>query len=281
MKYILSLVFAFSVFLNSYGSTTPTLSHKDSVIIALNDTEKQLNALFLEMDSAQTDAIKLIYNDSIKSALKQVLQYEESFKYPFSKLNRMGTVMAYDKSMRVFSWNIVLEKNYGYEALFVSKEGRIDSLSRISNLVQPDEKAAYHTENWYGCLYYQIVPYKVRPSKEKVYLLCGWSQFKPYTQFKVLDVVSWNQQGRLQLGWPLFKIDDRYEKKRIVFEYYWQVKMYLDYDKRKKRIVFDHLSPLKKTGPLSQMWGPDMSVDCFKRKRKGWYFQEDIKIKNR
>ena len=42
-------------------------------------------------------------------------------------------------------------------------------------------------KNWYGCLYYDIIPIKV--GKEKYYTLLGWDGNNKNTTKKIIDVV--------------------------------------------------------------------------------------------
>ena len=68
---------------------------------------------------------------------------------------------------------------------------------------------------------------------------------------------------------------------RAVFEYDAHVVMFLDYEPSRKRFVFDHLSPMKYFEDETVTLGPDMSVDSYVRKSKGWFLKEDLRMRNR
>ena len=57
--------------------------------------------------------------------------------------------------------------------------------------------------------------------------------------------------------------------------------MSLDYNKKKKTITFDHLSPIRQTADGKDVMGPDMSYDALIYKKDIWSYKEDVKAKNK
>ena len=68
---------------------------------------------------------------------------------------------------------------------------------------------------------------------------------------------------------------------RVVFEYDKDAQLSLDYNKKKKMITFDHLSPVRTTAKGKEVMGPDMSYDALIYKKDIWTYKEDVKVKNK
>ena len=125
-------------------------------------------------------------------------------------------------------------------------------------------------------LYADIVPYK--SNSDTYYLLLEWRLYRFNTQFKVIDVLNVNG-GMVEFGMPLF-YDKQDHYHRIVLESDREASVSLVYDAKRKRFVFDHLSPMRSNGQRVISFGPDMSVDSYVRKRNGWELKEDVNVKN-
>lgn len=99
---------------------------------------------------------------------------------------------------------------------------------------------------------------------------------------KFIDVLWFDEAGKAQFGWPLLADDNTPRaKSRLVLEYDADATIFLDYEAAKRRIVFDHLSPMKHFDDDTTTLGPDMSIDAYVRKAKQWLLKTDIRAKNR
>ena len=70
------------------------------------------------------------------------------------------------------------------------------------------------------------------------------------------------------------------KQSRVLFEYDINAQMNLDYDKKKKRILFDHLTPIRELKDGTQIYAPDESVDALVYKKELWNHVENVKVKN-
>lgn len=241
--------------------------------------EMRLAHLFETVKIAESDSVRLQCNDSITLLLNSALQLSESFIYPFDSLVYVGKITSNDNLLRVYTWDIVTDSGLVFSGFLQSSSGKITRLEQRKKAYLPTLKQSISTRDWYGALYYRVVAYKYH--KQKIYLLAGWSQCAPQHQYKVLDVLSFDEFGSAQLGLPIFFDEEGEVFARAVFEYDLAVVMFLDYQPSKKRFVFDHLSPMKYFEDDVVTLGPDMSFDAYVRKSKGWFLKEDIRVKNR
>ncbi|MBP5742370.1 MAG: hypothetical protein J6W49_02885, partial [Paludibacteraceae bacterium] len=68
---------------------------------------------------------------------------------------------------------------------------------------------------------------------------------------------------------------------RVVFTYCADLGMTLNYDEKKKRFIFDHVTPLvdSNNNPTGCN-GPDMSYDQLKKKGKKFVLKKDVEMNN-
>ena len=58
----------------------------------------------------------------------------------------------------------------------------------------------------------------------------------------IIDVITINKNDSIQFGAPIFETESRIQN-RIIFQYSTDVGMSLNYIKKRKMIIYDHLSP--------------------------------------
>jgi len=101
------------------------------------------------------------------------------------------------------------------------------------------------------------------------------------TNKKVIDVLFFDQWDNITFGAPVFLDENKKLKYRVVFEFSAQAVMLLRYEKKKKMIVFDHLSP---TSPSAkgqfQYYGPDFTYDGFYFKKGIWNYRKNLDLRN-
>ena len=243
---------------------------------ALNYLE-EIDKIFMRIQTANSDSLRYAMNDTISELLIREIRLPESFIRSFRVAKYIGKVTSPDAKICIYSWNILLNNGFLFNCIVQTSEGEIYKFKQTEYPYLPDSRRSIKTNQWYGALYYDIIPYKY--DGDIIYLLLGWSRYRNDTQFKVIDVLTLNEHGA-ELGAPIFyDKKDRYH--RIILESDRQANISLIYEPNKKRIVFDHLSPMRIEGNSIVSYGPDMSVDSYVRKRKGWELKEDVNIKNK
>ena len=250
--------------------------YENSTAEALNYLE-EVDNIFMRIMRVTSDSMRYAMNDTITELLMREIRLPESFVRSFRVAKYIGKVTSPDDKICVYSWNILLNNGFLFNCIVQTADGEIYKFKQAEYPYLPDTRRSIKAHQWYGALYYDIIPYKYKG--ENLYLLLGWSRYREDTQYKVIDVLSLDENG-VELGVPLF-----YDKKdsyhRIVLESDRQANVSLVYDPKKKRIVFDHLSPMRVEGNSVVSYGPDMSVDSYVRTRKGWELKEDVNIKNK
>ncbi|MFN5418595.1 MAG: hypothetical protein ACK5B9_16165 [Flavobacteriia bacterium] len=267
MKYCISIVYmCFGIIL---------LAQVDST---LYNREQQLKIYLNDLRAATDNASKEQKNKVFKEYLAQTIEIGGAIDYPFAELKTMGSIKSPDNSFRLFNWNIEQDdrtnKYFCYILRFDDKKKEWKTIELIDNSAsmppRPDE--ILDEKNWYGALYYKIIP--IEKSNKTLYTILGWDG-NVSSNTKLVDVLSFSG-NKVKLGNAIFKMNDGLHK-RLFFEHSKKAFMSLNYDEARNRIVFDHLSP--ETPSLVgfyEYYVPDFSYDELVFKNNKWIVQEDI-----
>lgn len=245
----------------------------------LSVAENQLSDLLDAVRSAKTNSEKEETNTLFKVKLLQVIHLPGAMEYPFSKLKSLGTVKSPDNYFRFFNWNVeqedLTQKYYCYILRYDErkKENNIIELVDNSIMLPPEPDDYLDENNWYGALYYKIIPTK--RSGKTIYTLLGYDANNAMSHIKLIDAISFTG-SRVRLGSPIFRYKDK-TYKRLFFEHSKKSVMSLTYNEERQNIIFDHLSPESPTMEgFKEFYVPDMSYDAFKMDGNRWVLEEDI-----
>jgi hypothetical protein len=153
-------------------------------------------------------------------------------------------------------------------------------------------------ENWFGALYYEIIPLKSRG--RTYYTLLGWDGNHPQVNRKLIEVLHFKGGDSPAFGHYLFRgMPGR--QRRILFEYAGRASMTLRYDtqafirkerKRNRRvvekevfrpmIVFDRLAPLNPSleGNPAFLVPEGHIQDAFVEENGRWQLIRDVDARN-
>lgn len=226
----------------------------------------------------EDDKIKEL-NREFTNTLEKALSLEGAFDHPFQNLKSVGKIYSDDGLVRIISWNTQFEdKLHDYHCFVMKKDERRDKvhvvqLNRVKQHFGMIKDQTVTHENWYGCLYYDIID--VQKRNRTYYTLLGYDPNDQRSSIKLIDVLYFT--GKFpNFGYPLFETESGFSK-RVIFEHSNQATMSLRYDKKREKIIFDHLSP-ESPGmkEFREYYVPDMSYDAYEFKDNKWYLLEDI-----
>ncbi|MAW64816.1 MAG: hypothetical protein CMD18_01315 [Flavobacteriales bacterium] len=268
--------------------------------------ESKVDTLEMLSDSliyAPNDFRKIYANINYKRILKEVLSDSMSIIYNFSRVKNLSVVTSTNNQFRVYTWTLLLGKDeYDYfgftqyqrtikKGLFGSPkiENVIFELTNRSSSIGNDELANLSTENWLGCVYYNVVP--APKKKDKTFLLLGWDGYAYSSTKKLIETVKFNNKGKPSFGHKIIKYDITHgtkaepkfqNKSRIIFEYNGNVTMHCNYNPNLNMIVFDHLAPSNPTlASVKRVYAPDFTYDALLYQKKFWTYQKDIDVRNK
>ncbi|MDB4498122.1 hypothetical protein N9251_02135 [Gammaproteobacteria bacterium] len=233
-----------------------TLSVSSSLLYAAPQPEEEasvattqqnlskLKYLFKKMHTVDTDGWKSVLSDSCQVILYDELIKEKSFKTSFRGIKYLTFKQSRDRQVRVFSWRVPYsDGKSGYVCFIQTADGGFKYFDKAEKPLIPNEIEEYHNR-WYGCEYTDVVPFKIKEDGEKhtVYVLIGYAKYDKEFQYHVVDVVDIDEDGNVDFGYPIFKIDRKEFKNRLVYKYdVRSKKMRVRYSSKKKTIALGHL----------------------------------------
>tara|TARA_B100000902_G_C27011029_1_gene764792 strand:+ start:45 stop:482 length:438 start_codon:yes stop_codon:yes gene_type:complete len=141
--------------------------------------------------------------------------------------------------------------------------------------VQDDIYSKFNYDQWYGCIYYDIIETKI--NKQKYYTLLGWDGNNKITTKKIVDVINITKNMPPKFGAKIFHNETR----RMIIEYSKNYSVSLKWDESIDCIVFDHLEPIDgiSEGDYS-LYVPNLSYDILQKQDTGWKLITNTYINN-
>ena len=141
-------------------------------------------------------------------------------------------------------------------------------------------------------------------NKKPYYILLGWNGNSPFTQKKIIEILSFKNNGMPVWGATLLKKHEEGKIYRFIFEYSKKTSMLLRYDKqiytvrtnkrdprtkkpilksiKSNMIIFDRLTPLNEyLKGVYEYYVPQSDIfDAFVLNNGRWYFFSDVDARN-
>lgn len=243
--------------------------------------EANVRQMFQEITQMDDNQAITRMADSIQREMIEILMYEDfPFDYEFDLLPNVGCVVSDDGLLYMYSWNVPLKDQNNtsqFYALCYNKALGVTYVFAQGIPRIPSEKGNIAEADWYGAMYYKIA--KIQVKDNVGYLMLGYAPIDDNRQYKIIDVMTCNKRG-VKFGGNIFVKADGKKYSRIVFPYGRDVQMSVELDKKKKKILFDHLTEIGRDDNGNPIMGPDMSVDAFIVKKGMWYYKSDVDAKN-
>ena len=251
-------------------------------------------------------ALRYEKNETLLYLVEETLGLNNSISYPFDSIKTIAVVSSPDKKVRIFTWYLVDTKgtheHFGFVQAYHPAKKRymvyplIDKWQRVEN---PSARTL-PCDHWFGAVYTKLIEVKAT-NGTTYYTLLGWNGGNIFSQYKLIDVLTFNAQGKPMFGSQVFRKDGKNMKAtRIVFHYAKKGYMHLGYEKqvytqrsatrdKKTRqyviekipsnmIVFNRLIPLQEgLKEIPQIMVGEISLnDAFIEKEGKWHFKADI-----
>lgn len=277
----------FFFLLSSFASVAQ--SNADNAV-SFDVIQDSLKTICYKLYHAKKDADKEKYNAQLLTTFETALNKPNSYEYSFDSLSTLkyiSVLMSPDKRFRIFSWNVPqndgTQEYFGYiqedyeqvikRGLFKKQRKEMMQLYPLidkSAEIKNPENAITDNKKWFGMLYYKIIPKKTKT--KTYYTLLAWDGNDNLSCKKIIDVLTFDNNGTPRFGADIFNMQKKYPK-RVIFEYSAKCSMSLRYSSKKDSIVFDHLAP--NTPQLEgqfQYYCNDGSYDGFGFKKGKWNY---------
>ena len=250
-----------------YGMTQEKMEREE---IKLN---QELLAFRSTLTAEEMDLASHAFSKKMETFLKQ----EGAFSYKFKHLETVAVVDSPDKKIRIVHWNIEYpDFSYSYAGFILVKKNKKISIHTLKDALDPYEPkpiSKVTNEQWYGALYYKIIPFQRARNTE--YLLLGWDGGTTGSNYKIIDVLTVSKKT-IGFGSPVIKAKGHISN-RVVFEYADRAQMTMRFEEKYARVVMDHLSP--ESSSLEGIYSyylPDLSYDSYTFDGEYWNLKEDV-----
>ncbi|MCQ2249733.1 MAG: hypothetical protein MJZ66_01350 [Bacteroidales bacterium] len=253
---------------------------------ALWRAENQIAQALEKCANTGDDARKTAYAAEAANLMEDALKTQLAFGYEFPLLKSVSKLRSDDGLVRVITFGVGISGGrYIYHGFVMYQSEDLDDIvvTRLKTARRPEndpENANMQSDNWYGAIYYEISQFGKK--SQPVYALCGWDGHDQYTNRKVVEQLTFDDEGTPVLG-GLFQSEKGNGLSRLIFEFNERAMMTLKYIGKQKLIVGDHLDtpatlPQHKGKP--RFMGPDGSYDGFYYKDGRWHYVADVDITN-
>tara|TARA_B110000459_G_C16545818_1_gene464271 strand:- start:48 stop:1004 length:957 start_codon:yes stop_codon:yes gene_type:complete len=293
MQYLLSILLLFSIQFS--------FAKKKNIVFEFEPQIEQLISLSDSLFYANTIMGKINANNEFKQVLRSILKDSTSIQYDFSRVKCLSVLNDPRGKFRLYTWTLKTDNaDYDYFGFTqyqrkrkksilgaVKIENFVFELTNKSNEIGDNEYVKLDSSNWYGCVYYNIVP--APKSRDHTYILIGWDGFGYRSTKKIIETFKFNSKGQISFGYKIIRYNEGrvgkvkvVSKARLIFEYNGQVSVTVNFNNNLEMIVFDHLSPANPAlASLKFTYAPDFTYDALKYEKKKWIHRSDIDVRNR
>lgn len=240
---------------------------------------KKLNELGKEILASENDEDKLKTNALYKTELNTLINKDNSFEYNFDSLKTISILKAHN--LKIYNWTVPFTDGtfeyFGYLQIKTEEGFLVVELTDKSEEIKSPENKNLTSKSWYGALYYKLIHHK--KLGEETYTLLGWDGNNMLTNKKIIDVVTVSGSGMIKFGSPIFKMNNKTQR-RVIFEYSENAVMSLKYHPNREQIIFDFLVPSSsKLKNIYEYYGPALNrFDALTIEKSKWVYEEDINI---
>jgi hypothetical protein len=230
-----------------------------------------------------------IVNDSIEverfaacqvfiTTLVRALKTENSFKYPFERLRSISVMAPPDSTFRIFTWQLfVNDSTYRYYGAIQMNQRELKLfplIDRSHEMPVFPLHEALPPDRWYGALYYNLRQFDTRSGRK--YLLFGLDAFEFFEKRKLIDVLSFDADGKPVLGAPVFDKGQGPAEFRQYVQYSADARVRMNWDEQYQMIIVDHLIPWQSQYGRGITMVPDGSYNAYKLEKGSWKYIDKV-----
>jgi hypothetical protein len=203
----------------------------------LSILEDSLSSIQRNIQKSDNDSIRQSLNSLFRKTLKAAIEIPGSFAYPFDSLKKLAKITSGDKKFRIYNWNLpVTDGSNRYFCFLQIPEDtrknnfRIIELRDRSDSIPDPEHSTLSSSNWYGALYYKIIPKDSQTGM--IYTLLGWEGKNQSEMQKIIEILTFDDKNFPHFGKTIFNKYKDGENKRVIFRYSPLATMVLRYEEQ-------------------------------------------------
>jgi hypothetical protein len=240
----------------------------------IDEIEKQLFFYGDVMVNAMEPINRIQAGETFYDLFSDYLEATNVFNSALEQFKTISVLAAEDKSFKLISWQLEREERHAmYFGYVIFPDGKYVELKDNNELSKSSANLTIIPEEWYGALYYNLMPL----DKNK-YLVFGYNSDDTFENKKLADVLT-VQDRNVSFGDDLFEdaLNPGLYNNRIVLTYASDASVNLNYNPGMKMIVFDHLiARMGKLPGQGPTFIPDGTYEGFKWHEGKWQYVEKL-----
>jgi hypothetical protein len=257
-----------------------------AVLNEIRDMENALKSTSLDIVQAPVEAWRRKATADFLDSFRTILEYPESFNYPFDSILTIEKILSPDKKIRIITLNLILNNQdhhcYGFIQRKTKKGIELYELKdTLQTLPREHLFAELYSNEWIGSIYYSIK--QLRKKGVTYYTVLGYDGATRQSSKKWADVIWFNKEGELSFGYPLFRMyEDDYEPQyRFEIEYANEANIVLRHETSNKNnrdmIIFSHVgAQTPDFKGVRSSYYPDGTYDFFLFEKKKWVMYKNL-----
>ena len=223
------------------------------------------------MSNANLDRHRIRANEAMVIAMDSLLAMDGSYEISLDSVPWLSIVHGAD--FRLVTWQLKVSSEEFKYGGFIQWPDRIVRFKDTRPFINGSSFSTYTPASWYGCIYYQIIPFE-RDGKD-YYVLLGFNAENSSLNTKVADVLDLTGED-IRLGVPVFTGKEEV-RTRLMMTYGDISNTRMTYDAKLGAIVHDHVETLPGVGPNGEdLPVSDGSMEAWFLKKGKWEYQEEV-----
>ena len=223
------------------------------------------------MVNASADDHRARGHNQLGIAMDSLLAQPDSYSVTLDSIKGLSVLHGDQFRLVTWQWRVNKEE-FKYDG-FIQWPDRLTRLKDTRPFVNGSAFNTYSANLWYGCLYYDMIPFE--KDGKKYYVLLGFNGDNNQTNIKLADVLDLNGP-EVKLGVPVF-VGKGEPMSRIMVTYADVSTVHIRYDAGVGGIIYDHVENLPGVGPNGEsMPVSDGSLEGWILKDGNWLYQEEV-----
>lgn len=199
-----------------------------------------------------------------------VISNEDTIKFSF--LPNFVKCESSDKQFCIISWQVErAPKDYHYGAVLFRPESKPIYLNDIDRNISRINYETFNSNNWYGALYYHVIPLKIN----NAYTILGYRFGKDGSKYRIIEILEIINDDLL-IGAPKFKhLNEKGDEEwyyRHVINYSPSANVAIKYDETSQIIYFDHVETFTDVKSGDVVRAPDGTFEALEFKNEYWNY---------
>lgn len=231
------------------------------------------------MINAQKAEHRKLAGNKFYSQFKSMISSSDLDKAILDSLDWVSKIEPEDSKFSLYTWQVDHgDFEFKYYGFILLEDGKVYELTDVRRTLEDVAFMTLGNEEWYGALYYDILPYKIGDTE--YYMLFGYNVNDKYSKEKIAEILYFEEDVPVFGAEHFIEVRDGMRdilKSRLMLNYSSEARVNLNYNPSLEMVIHDHLiqrmGSLPGQGPTSL---PDGSYVGYLRTEKGWKYVEKI-----